>query len=55
MTSRRTGAALAGAGTLLSLIGGALYVLPGPGLPFLATGVALLAVGLFVLVVTRRN
>jgi hypothetical protein len=46
MTARRTGTALAAVGTLLSLAGAALYVLPGPGFPFLATGVALLIAGL---------
>ncbi|MFJ3974181.1 hypothetical protein [Streptomyces sp. NPDC090021] len=36
---------LASAGVLLSIVGAALYVLPGPGIPVLAIGVTLLVAG----------
>ncbi|MFF0104691.1 hypothetical protein [Streptomyces hirsutus] len=55
MTKRPVGTALTAGGALLSLTGAALYVLPGPGLPVLATGLAALTAGLFTLAMTRRD
>ncbi|MFC8588188.1 hypothetical protein ACFUGD_27080 [Streptomyces sp. NPDC057217] len=55
MPERRIGTALAAAGVLLTLIGTLLYVLPGPGLPVVATGLAVLAAGTVLVVVTRRS
>ncbi|MFF8968984.1 hypothetical protein [Streptomyces sp. NPDC014995] len=54
MPQRRIGFVLTAVGTPLSLAGAAMYVLPGPGLPFLAMGLAALTTGLVVLAVTRR-
>ncbi|MEF9905836.1 hypothetical protein [Streptomyces sp. P9-A2] len=55
MTKRHIGTALAAAGAPLSLTGAVLYVLPGPGLPVLVTGLATLIAGLFTLALTRRD
>ncbi|SDC73968.1 hypothetical protein [Streptomyces prasinopilosus] len=54
MTKRSPGTALAVGGALLSLTGAALYVLPGPGLPVLATGLATLTAGLLTRATSRR-
>ncbi|SDN06727.1 hypothetical protein [Streptomyces wuyuanensis] len=55
MFGRRIGAVLAAVGTALSLAGAGMYVLPGPGLPVLAIGLASLITGLIVIAATRRN
>lgn len=43
---RRIGLGLAALGALMTSIGAALYMLPGPGFPFLVLGVALLTTGI---------
>ncbi|WP_432073835.1 hypothetical protein [Streptomyces wuyuanensis] len=55
MFGRRPGAALAAGGTALTLAGAAMYVLPGPGLPVLAIGLAALITGLVVMAATRGS
>ncbi|MFD3825670.1 hypothetical protein [Streptomyces sp. NPDC058625] len=55
MFERRIGTVLAAAGALLALAGAAMYVLPGPGLPFLVIGLAALITGLVVIAATRRT
>ncbi|MEV6175597.1 hypothetical protein [Streptomyces sp. NPDC052015] len=53
--NRSIGTALTVIGALLSLAGVALYVLPGPGFPVLAIGLAALTAGLLTLAVTPRT
>ncbi|MER5215442.1 hypothetical protein ABT063_34105 [Streptomyces sp. NPDC002838] len=55
MSERRTGVVLAAAGAPLTLAGAAMYVLPGPGLPVLAIGLAALITGLVMIAATRRS
>ncbi|WP_328769797.1 hypothetical protein [Streptomyces sp. NBC_00286] len=55
MSERRIGAVLAAAGTPLVLTGAAMYVLPGPGFPILATGLAALITGLIMIAANRRS
>jgi hypothetical protein len=55
MSERRIGAALAAAGSPLTLAGAAMYVLPGPGLPVLVIGLVALVTGLVMIATTRRS
>ncbi|GAA2258833.1 hypothetical protein GCM10010145_34000 [Streptomyces ruber] len=55
MSQRRIGTFLATAGALLTLVGAALYVLPGPGAPVLVTGLAALITGLVINTAGRRR
>ncbi|GGR77410.1 hypothetical protein GCM10010269_15830 [Streptomyces humidus] len=49
------GVALVIVGALLLLAGAVLYVLPGPGFPVLALGLATLIIGFFVIAALRRK
>jgi hypothetical protein len=55
VSEQRIGAVLAAAGTLLALAGAAMYVLPGPGFPILAIGLAALITGFIMIAATRRS
>lgn len=55
MSQRSIGAVLTAAGIPLALVGAAMYVLPGPGFPVLATGLAALIAGLVLITATRRG
>ncbi|MEV6408974.1 hypothetical protein AB0M58_39605 [Streptomyces bobili] len=55
MPIHRLGTTLAITVALLTLAGATLYVLPGPGLPLLVLGLAMVAAGLATLTVTRRG
>lgn len=52
---RGTAGWLAGVGALAAVAGSAMYVLPGPGLPLLATGVSLFLGGAAVWLLGRRR
>ncbi|BCL23561.1 hypothetical protein GCM10017668_54040 [Streptomyces tuirus] len=52
---RHFGIALVVAGALMCLAGAALYVMPGPGFPVLALGLAAVVIGLFLLAALRRE
>ncbi|MET9323869.1 hypothetical protein ABZX75_27375 [Streptomyces sp. NPDC003038] len=49
MSETWMGIVLASAGALTTMAGAALYVLPGPGIPVLAVGVAFLFAGVAIL------
>lgn len=55
MSEHRIGTVLATAGAVMSLTGATMYVLPGPGLPGLVTGLAALTTGLVMTAATRRT
>ncbi|MFJ6484576.1 MULTISPECIES: hypothetical protein [unclassified Streptomyces] len=55
ITERRLAIAMVIAGTPTTLAGVALYVLPGPGFPFLVIGLSLLLTGLAMLGTTRKS
>ncbi|MCX4633060.1 hypothetical protein [Streptomyces sp. NBC_01443] len=55
ITERRLAVAMVVAGTPTILAGVALYVLPGPGFPFLVIGLSLLITGLVILGAARRR
>ncbi|WP_340377606.1 hypothetical protein U5640_22715 [Streptomyces sp. SS7] len=55
MPERRTATVLTTLGALFTLAGAAMYVLPGPGSPVLAIGLAALAAGLVAAAVGRSR
>ncbi|MFF7647408.1 hypothetical protein [Streptomyces canus] len=54
MSQRRIQAVLVAVGVLLTLAGALMYVLPGPGLPVLVIGMALLITGLVMAATGQR-
>ncbi|MFJ5811977.1 hypothetical protein [Streptomyces sp. NPDC093093] len=55
ITERRMAVAMLIAGMPLTLVSVALYVLPGPGFPFLVVGLSLLITGLAMLGAARKS
>ncbi|MFF3402991.1 hypothetical protein ACFYW6_31380 [Streptomyces sp. NPDC002659] len=55
MSERRIWTVLATAGAPLTLAGAAMYLLPGPGVPVLITGLAALTTGLVMIAATHRS
>ncbi|WP_338676486.1 hypothetical protein V1460_28555 [Streptomyces sp. SCSIO 30461] len=55
MSTKRIGATLAATGAPVTLIGAAMYALPGPGLPFLVIGLVSLTTGLAMLATTHSE
>ncbi|MEW2265492.1 hypothetical protein ACGF5T_32320 [Streptomyces sp. NPDC047853] len=54
MSGRRIGKVLAAIGTPLTVAGVAMYILPGPGVPVLLTGLTLLFIGLVMTLAAPR-
>ncbi|WP_282690278.1 hypothetical protein [Streptomyces sp. CC216C] len=55
MTTPAMGLVLMSAGAVATTAGALLYILPGPGLPLLVAGAALLGVGSIVRALSRRQ